>query len=550
MEFNEKKFASQVKPHVLKCREGDWGHAQRRKIVIAAVFALVTVCFPLVTNADGMMLEPDPYADRWDYADESSQQAVIKYENGRQTMALGVEYSPGAGSGAVWLFPVPSEPKDVEIDVLESQPQLMGQEITLAAQSELGSVRDSALYTQLYIVPFLMFNVGQTGAVSESKNTLASDSAQPTVDVTVFEHLDKKGVTVEVLAAKTADGLNAYLAAKGLDVKAGSISALERYIGADYSFVVSWLSKAGGGTSYQRGVVVSFPTDKLYFPLVPTSVYGNRTIPATVRVLGHVTPDVFSGIEKYTTTEYYTLGYDSGPLSRGAEDFINVNDGEDIRYTKITIEAPSEAFTDDLWIVRKTPFWVSVPRFIVEHSFGTSVILVALASVVSSIFAGMLCLQPMRKRIGALALIGLSNFFTLYGVLVAVLLLRTKPANPAMDPLIKQMKERGYYIKRRIAMVLLAVSSPWIVLFLPFLFDDETYFVYLIVLALFLVGLFLRRVDKADQPLLKQLQAGGYSPWRCMPYDPSKKWFFILFSIFFILIVNGLTELMRSLLSR
>jgi len=51
-------------------------------IAFLAVFSFV----PKLVLADGMMikLEPDPYADKWDYSGESNQQAFINYDNGLQ----------------------------------------------------------------------------------------------------------------------------------------------------------------------------------------------------------------------------------------------------------------------------------------------------------------------------------------------------------------------------------------------------------------------------------------------------------------------------------
>lgn len=61
-------------------------------------------------------------------------------------------------------------------------------------------------------------------------------------DVIVYEHLDKEGISSEIITAKTTNGLYDYLKSKGLKIESGSIPVLDNYIGKDYFFVVSWMN--------------------------------------------------------------------------------------------------------------------------------------------------------------------------------------------------------------------------------------------------------------------------------------------------------------------
>ena len=61
-------------------------------------------------------------------------------------------------------------------------------------------------------------------------------------DVIVHEHLEKEGITTEIITAKTAQALYWYLQNKNLKVEEGSIPVLDHYIGKEFTFIVSWIS--------------------------------------------------------------------------------------------------------------------------------------------------------------------------------------------------------------------------------------------------------------------------------------------------------------------
>lgn len=213
--------------------------------IILAVFSFL----PKSVLADGMIIKPDPYSDRWDYSDESNQQAFINYDNGLQKMIISVGFEDENSNGAVWLFPVPSEPNKVAIDVVKSLPRLSGEETSSKAKSNLDNITKFLQMTQLYPIPFVLFS--RTFSTTETNvfkiapgaaKGLGRDIEQ---DVVVYEHLEKEGITSEIITAKTANGLYDYLKNKGLKVESGSIPVLDNYIGKEFSFVVSWISSPG-----------------------------------------------------------------------------------------------------------------------------------------------------------------------------------------------------------------------------------------------------------------------------------------------------------------
>jgi len=455
-------------------------------LLISCLIAFLTLfsLAPELVFADGMAIE---YSDRWDYSNETNQQAFINYEHGLQKMIISVGLDAENSEGVVWLFPVPADPSKVVIDVVKSVPQLSGEEISKKAKSNLDGITRSLLSTQIYTVFVLLPNMGRF---------IGGEGI--TGDVVVYEHIEKEGITSEIITAKTATGLYDYLKGKGLKIESGSIPVLDQYIGREFSFVASWISspkktisistedivdyfdfwhsypefrklvdslqqkypdfqgapiasdylesakgeavlqeliqaiesnpaviaelQSASGLSGretiltdQRGIFVTFPTKDIYFPMLPTSVYGSKTIPATIRVIGHVSPKVFQDIKSYTKTEYYIDNHaDFG------EDLKNFYSGEskNMKYTKIDISAPSKFLTDDLWIRRHAPLKTYWSSFVAMHPGICTILLLILSSFITGILAGWTVFKELRKNIVKLGLIGLSNCLSLVGLIV------------------------------------------------------------------------------------------------------------------------------------
>jgi len=90
-------------------------------------FLLLGIIFaPGFALADGGMIHFDPYSDRWDYFDETNQQAFINYENGVEKMILSVGVGDLKEGKTMWIFPVPADPNKVAVDVITKLPILRG----------------------------------------------------------------------------------------------------------------------------------------------------------------------------------------------------------------------------------------------------------------------------------------------------------------------------------------------------------------------------------------------------------------------------------------
>ncbi len=523
-------------------------------VLLLVVFLAVFSFIPKSVLADGIGIKkPDPYSDHWDgdYSDESNQQAFINYDHGLQKMIISVGFEEENDNGVVWLFPVPSDPNNVAIDVVKSLPQLRGEEISKKAKSNLDGTTEFLQMTQVYTIPFISsFRDQGFGQSYNTMNEAADNGRGVEQNVVVHEHLEKEGMTSEIITAKTATGLYDYLKNKGLKIESGSIPVLDNYIGKEYSFVASWISSPEKNISAQnRGIFVTFPTKDIYFPMLPTSVYGSKTVPATIRVIGYVSPKVFQSIKSYTKTEYYIDSY-----INFAEDLKNFysEQNKNIKYTKIKINAPSKFLTDDLWIDKQAPIKTYYSTFVVKHPVINTILLLIISSLMTGILAGWIVFKALRKNILKLGLIGLSNCLSIFGLLITTLLVNTKNKNKDIDSLLIEIKQKGYFWKRKVASILFLVAIPFLVfgLFvLPSLIDELIHYPYLLdnlikpifilyvlpVVAL-IVSFVIKKIKIEDRNLFDQLKSADYSSWFFQPKDKMKIAFIPLFSVLFLII--------------
>ena len=507
-------------------------------VTLLFVFLAVISSIPKSVLADGMAIKPDPYSDRWDYSGESNQQAFINYDGGLQKMIISIGLEGNNSNGVVWLFPIPANPNKVAVDVVKNLPWLSGEEISKKAKSNLDDTAMFLYATQIYPIPFMSFF--QTFGIDETKgfgSTIGvsgdvGKSIEP--DVVIHEHLEKEGIISEIITAETSSGLYNYLRSKGLKIESNSIPVLDNYIGKEYSFVASWISSSKNIVSTQRGVFVTFPTKDIYYPMLPTSVYGSKIVPATIRIIGHVSPKVFQDIKSYTKTEYYIDGYASF-----ADDLKNFYSGQtqDVKYTKIEIKAPSKFLTDDLWISNSAPIKTYYSTFFAKHPVISAIFLLIISSLITGILVGWVVFKALRKNIFKLGLIGLSNCLSIFGLLITTMLINTKEINEGVRQIITEIKQKGYFWKRRFAAILLLVDLPFLLFVLPNLI------LVLVSVAILVFSLIIKRIKPEDKNLFDQLKLNNYSSWSFQPKDKAKILFVPIFSISFLIVSWLLVEL-------
>ena len=468
----------------------------------ALLFLFILLLIPSVI-ADGVIWRPD----NWQPLEQNEQRAVIAYQDGLEKMIIAVDFSM-AYDKAVWIFPVPAKPQRVVIDVVTEFPTFSGKSIEGYIQQPVKRAALGIVYPFFIPTPVI--------PTEEFYPRYGYPLAEGMGGVVVHEHLEKEGVTVELVTAESGDALYNYLSSKGLNVQRSAISVFDGYIGKEYSFVVAWITGSNvtgyvpsycinhdecsqacsancppyiygccvngnlgqcnsathkcycaynanfcagcppcdytkeycdGFTKrcepryyepvYQEaveipyyypyskkvGVLLTFPTNEVFYPLLPTSVYGSKAIPVKVYLLGYFEPNVYPEIKSYAKTSYYIQDY----LSIGLTEFFGGTSVMNLPYTQLEMKAPSKYFIDDLWFEKSTR--TERISFFVSHQTTATFILLVIESVIAGAVSGFIVYREVKK----FALIGLANVLTVVGVSVVVMLTKTEKKFVAID---------------------------------------------------------------------------------------------------------------------
>ena len=486
-------------------------------IIFITLVSFTLISFPSFVFADGMVIGPLPEGD-WVRVDESRQQAFINYENGIEKLIVAVEIEK-ENQDAVWILPVPSKPEQVEIDITSKLPIFFGDEVTSKAKEVFFNnvlfSYSGAFLSQVWTFPLaIIFTSVRTAGPGTSSEKIPSGDS-----VAIETHIERAGMVAEVITAKDGQAIYNYFSQKGFHIKPGAIPKLNSYIEKEYSFVVAWITSEAINkeNKEQRGIFISFPTSKIYYPLVLTSIYGESEIPITIRVLGYVKPKLFSEIRPYTEVSYFTkeaysaarenrciseilylrpimaFFYDDHsryplslqelegdkrwgsevkellekitkvchsypsytstsedkfivtlPLPRGiykidSSGFAGFTEEEEsvptylqkfygnkkpwrgeAEYTKITINAPAKLLKKDLWMEQGKPLKISFALWVINDSLVIPILSYLLIVSIFSFFAGGLTGLWKYGKFKKYALIGMSNVFTLLGLILVL----------------------------------------------------------------------------------------------------------------------------------
>jgi len=412
-------------------RSGRFALGATGLLLALGVFLLASVVLSTPAQGDGMVIRK--FEDRWQPLREGSQQALILQRDGLQRMLLAIEVDDPGVSNPVWILPVPAGPGQVTVDVLADFPRVSGTEVFGGARDSLSKIGLVAAGMQVWpaaaAILYAVIDLFTGPRVRIAGKAPAAKAAAAAPPITVHQRVEKEGMVAEVITAKEGGALYRYLEGKGLKITPGSLPVLDHYAGKDYTFITSWLGGGdagtpggpeGGARHLSRGIEVRFPSREMFFPLRPTSVYGEAVVPASIWVAGYVTPRPYADIAPHTTVRYHVSTLYGSERTEFARAFYEAENG---RYTRIDINTASRRFTDDLWIDPASPGTVglAVATFVVTHGLVTLFLIVAALSAALSLAVGWVVYEPLRTRRGAirLAVVGLANCLTLIGLIVA-----------------------------------------------------------------------------------------------------------------------------------
>jgi len=408
-----------------------------------AIFLIFLLLIPAIA-ADGMAFTGD--WQLFNLQPEKEQAGAIFYEDGYENMLLSVSLDWNAtGNKTVWIFPVPAAPEDVTIDMLKGYPYLHGENLDDEYYGSIGKALGTAAAYALFPLSgpsVLVFY--------QSAHSGGALSAAIRPDVQVYQHIEKMGLTSELVTAQDADAMERYLSDKGMVLPAGSKEILNEYSGKKYSFVVTSVNNVSEFRSQFRvlqsrndynemadmiSVFVRFPTERAYFPLKLTSAYGSRIIPVTITVNGWLTPEVPENIRaggpittypEYiragTVTTYFTQNTEWGQteyISPELRPFTNGRESIPAIYTKVQIHSPSNNFTDDLWFENNPPVDVTIKDLIIRNKVLLGILIYLILSMLASLIAGLIVFRAGSVSKIRLIIHGLWNCATVIGLIYA-----------------------------------------------------------------------------------------------------------------------------------
>src|SRR5512137_2813451 len=133
--------------------------AQRRMVLVPV--ALLLIALPLCAgpvSADGMVVArpvDDAYG-HWRLINEETQLGIMSYVDGYENLILTVKIPAenlGAYDSVAWLYPVPSDPKDVTLSYVGQVTAMSGMSMT---ERMIDSVKDDfaiMTYSQVFTLP-------------------------------------------------------------------------------------------------------------------------------------------------------------------------------------------------------------------------------------------------------------------------------------------------------------------------------------------------------------------------------------------------------------
>lgn len=414
-------------------------------VLVVAAFTMLPLT-ALGAAADGMSQVYVPAYDSWELAIEDSQFAMISLVDGKENLVIQASidaYSLNAGAKAVWFFPIPSSTEDANISIVQTMTSLDGYFLKSLAKRELDRSLTYVYMSQLYPIIPLGLTTQTFGGTYGGKDMLSGgseDGMNDTSGLVISEHVEAFGLASELISAQDSAAIDSYLSDKGLDLASAADEQLDAYVGQEYSFVVSWITNMSEfqsmshqqygytGTVYMLGVSVTFPAERMYYPLKLTSIYGNREIPMVIQVLGRASSLSFQDErEQAMVDEYQCVDPSYYVTDQNAWFFRNelrarsqaTGTIDNVEFTIITMAGASQYLTEDLWI---DPHWEtgsSTLSFVYNNSWVVALAVMVSASVLASVAAGWIAYRAHRPDFKMFAALGLMNLLTLGGLIAA-----------------------------------------------------------------------------------------------------------------------------------
>jgi len=406
-----------------------------KKIFIFILF--LTIISPSIVFADGGMFFYDLY-DEANILTETDQLSYINFDNGIQKMIIAVNaQSIKQAKSIIWLFPLPASPEKIKIDIINKLPSFNGGLLKGHFLKYYDQLVNFLLYTQFFrfIITILESNIIELSNTNESEN-----------NILLTQRIEKLGLTTELISAKNSDSLENYLKNKKISVPQEFKKILNDYINNDYSFVISYVSNLEkfSKIDHQLGIYVTFPTNKIFFPLKPTSIYGNLKIPIKIFALNYVEPEilnnkVFNIKTKYNFNNNIQFGEEFNDF------FFNKNINNNLRYTSIEIASAANRLTDDLWIISSGPK-PYIFQYMIDYYYISAFLIWVILSCISSSLAAFLAFGDLQINKKMFFIFGAFNLLSLLAIIIMSFILRVDIKYTNLKPINNNFSLKNFII--------------------------------------------------------------------------------------------------------
>lgn len=253
-----------------------WTRPRAARVLLPCLFL---ACWAPPLHGDGFVFKRGGQ-----YVREEEQRAFIEWQEGRQTLFLATRVAANTDP-TVWIVPIPAPPDQTDAEpvtffrhVASTKSVVAPARKTLTDTWQMTLCLDSGLPGLMPL--FLGTNVQQT--FSKVGSTLDGSGVE------VHKHVEKHGMVVEVLTARTTEALDRYLASKDMQTRAANLHTLQPYLEQQNTLVCGW--RAGGDQpTTARALEIHFPTPVIFYPLQPTRVY-QHDIATSIFVRGWAQP--------------------------------------------------------------------------------------------------------------------------------------------------------------------------------------------------------------------------------------------------------------------
>lgn len=269
---------------------------------------------------------------------EHEQRATIAYKNGIEHLILAITLDLKDDEHGVWIFPVLGDANQIKLSLIDKYPQFTGHDLREKVAEKFNTLNLAITATQIWPILAGSFTMAGTSLVGTGSEAEAW------------------GIHAEAVSADSLEELRVYLAGKGTNISINELDAFKNYLNRKHTLIVAWINskesvqkefakfiKTGNRKERCPCIYVKFPTEKPFFPLIPTSTYGNEAIGIFVTVIGHW---------KSTKDVLYTSYYEQKTLDPNLPpDFVDAIGHSGVPYTVFgSWNITAEKLNADLWL--------------------------------------------------------------------------------------------------------------------------------------------------------------------------------------------------------